>query len=92
MMRIILALLLVVGCVFSSLGQGTLADYQRAEAQGKLYRNKVYNDPHGFYWLGGNEAFWYLNTSKTGSEFILADIAKKTQKPAFDHAKLAKSL
>ncbi len=92
MMRSILALVIVAGTTFTCFGQGTLADYQRAEDQGKLYRNKVYNDPHNFYWLGGNGVFWYLNTSRKGNEFILADVAKKIQKPAFDHAKLAKSL
>src|SRR5690349_9397161 len=91
MIRCILGLMLVTGSWYTCAGQGTLADYQRTEAAGKLYRNKVYNDPRDFHWLEGNASLWYKNTTKTGNEFILVDAVKKTQKPAFDHVRLANS-
>ncbi|HEY8937127.1 MAG TPA: DPP IV N-terminal domain-containing protein [Cyclobacteriaceae bacterium] len=72
--------------------QGTLADYQRAESISSLFKNKVFNDPHDFNWHEGSTFFWYKNTSRTGDEFLLVDVIKKTQKPAFDHSKLAKVL
>ena len=72
--------------------QGTVSDYLRAEKIQKQYQNKVFNDPAAFFWLKGSARFWYLNTARSGKEFILADVMKKNQKPAFDHQRLAKSL
>ncbi len=36
--------------------------------------------------------FWYRNDTPMGSEFVLVDPARKSRKPAFDHAKLAAAL
>src|SRR5688572_13110394 len=92
MIRSIFILLFLTLNLVHCLAQGTLADYQRTEAAVKNYRNKVYNDPREFHWLEGNGLLWYKNVSRNGSEFILVDVGKKTQKPAFDHVRVAKSL
>ncbi|RZK17634.1 MAG: S9 family peptidase, partial [Hymenobacter sp.] len=42
-------------------------------------------------WLAGDR-FWYRVLNAQGSEFILVDPARKTRKPAFDHARLAAAL
>jgi dipeptidyl-peptidase 4 len=70
----------------------TAADYARAE---KLL---PYNTtPLVFHagirptWLD-RERFWYRDTTPAGSEFIMVDPARRTQGPAFDHAKLAAAL
>src|SRR5437762_8999779 len=42
-------------------------------------------------WLA-DERFWYRVTTAEGSEFVLADAAKGTRAPAFDHVKLAAAL
>ena len=39
-----------------------------------------------------DDHFWYRNVTPNGSEFILADPAKKTRAPAFDHARVAAAL
>src|SRR5579871_61097 len=39
-------------------------------------------------WISGDR-FWYRILTAEGSEFILADPAKGTRRPAFDHLKLA---
>ena len=74
------------GKVFST------ADYAHAENQ--LYYNTgalVDNGPVTPNWLPGKR-FWYRTLTATGSAFILADAAKGTRTPAFDHKKLAASL
>ena len=74
------------GKVFST------ADYAHAENQ--LYYNTgalVDNGPVTPNWLPGKR-LWYRTLTATGSAFILADAAKGTRTPAFDHKKLAASL
>lgn len=77
---------------FISSAQGTVADYRRAAAIDTLFKDKVYNNPSEFHWLKSGDKVWYLNKGKTKQEFILADIKKRTQAPAFDHQRLARSL
>ena len=77
----------------SGLAQGALADYQRAEA---LLPWNVPAKLHGIYvqpnWIGGTDRFWYRVTNGQGAEFVLIDAARNTRSPAFDHARLARSL
>jgi dipeptidyl-peptidase 4 len=42
-------------------------------------------------WLP-DERFWYRVTTAEGSEFVMADPARGTRQPAFDHARLAAAL
>ena len=73
--------------------QGTRADYSRAEQF--LYdnvRKLVFEAWVRPTWLGRTDRFYYLNEKPEGREFILVDIARNTQSPAFDHKKLLTSL
>lgn len=72
--------------------QGTMEDYQRAQALKENIKDKVFNAPRSFHWLEGSNSFWYINPTPRGKEFILIDADKGKRKPAFDQQKLAKSL
>ena len=72
--------------------QGTSADYRRSEAFDSLFKDKVYNNPNAFNWLSTEHKFWYLNLTREGKLFMIADVQKKTQKQAFDHVRLAREL
>lgn len=77
----ILKFLIIVSLSISYAGycQGTLEDYQRAEAIDTLYRNKVFNNPSEFHWLNDKE-FWYRNNAETGTQYILVNAESKTKK------------
>jgi dipeptidyl aminopeptidase/acylaminoacyl peptidase len=76
----------------TTLAQGTIADYRRAETADTAYLNKVYNMALDWEWIGNETRFWYVKTVKGGKEFVVADVTKKTKAAAFDHQKLAKAL
>lgn len=88
---------LIAGILFAFLildqvsAQGTLADFKRAEAVDSLFKNKVYNAPSTFNWIG-DSLLWYVNTTAKGKEYLVVDTDKKQQNPAFDQVKLAKAL
>ena len=71
--------------------QGTLKEYKRANALDTLFKNKVFNAPKEFHWIG-NDYVWYSNPVLKGKEFILVDTRKQNQLPAFDHNRLGQSL
>src|SRR5262249_15182163 len=74
-------------------GQGTRADYERANKLGELTRNKVFKSGVRPHWLAGNSRFWYQNDlADEVREFILVDAAQGKREPAFDHARLAAAL
>lgn len=77
-------------CLISQ-AQGTLKDYKRANAVDSLFKNKVFNAPNEFHWIG-NDYVWYSNNIGKGKEFLLADVKQQKQDPAFNHTKLAQSL
>ena len=53
----------------------------------------VYKDRIAPHWFADDSRFWYSNDLKGGvREFILVDAEKGTQRPAFDHVKLAAAL
>ncbi len=68
-----------------------LARYQRAQQpQGS---RRVYKDLVTPHWFDGDAKMWYRNELRGGEkEFILVDAEQGTRGPAFDHARLAKSL
>ncbi len=74
------------------LGQVTEEDYQRADYfRSKLNELVYYGDvvPH---WIGKTHRFWYRNFVAGGKKFVVVDADRRTKQPAFDHARLAKSL
>ncbi|GEL09970.1 Dipeptidyl aminopeptidase/acylaminoacyl peptidase [Flavobacterium glycines] len=77
-------------CLLSQ-AQGTLKDYQKANAVDSLFRNKVFNTPKEFNWINNNN-FWYVNNAKGGKEFFRVDVKAQNQTAAFNHERLATSL
>lgn len=77
-------------CLLSQ-AQGTLKEYQKANAVDSLFKNKVFNSPKEFHWVN-NTSFWYINNAKNGNEFLLVDAKQEKQIPAFNHERLAASL
>lgn len=71
----------------------TTADYSHAE-QFMTYNTTplVFGAGVRPTFIAGSDRFWYRVTRESGSEFVLADPAKGTHAPAFDHAKLAAQL
>jgi len=72
--------------------QGTLKDYQRAEAMNGQTQHGVYNAPEKVQWIENQHQFLYSIFSPQGTQYILVDAAGLSRQPAFDHAKLAASL
>jgi len=70
----------------------TATDYAHAE-QFMPYNTTplVYRTGVRPNWLA-EDRFWYRVTTPAGAEFVLADPAKGTHIPAFDHARLAATL
>jgi len=67
-----------------SLGQGSLADYERAFSLDKRTRDKVFRDRVKPHWMPGNSSFWYrVETSRGKHECILVDAEKGTRTPGF---------
>jgi hypothetical protein len=91
--RAIRGLMALVVCTFACspalMGQGTLADYQRASDLQSKARDLVVNSPGSMNWIGESEHFWYTRTVKGGTDFILVDAASRSKKPAFDQDRLA---
>ena len=72
------------------LGQGTRADYARAEGLRQLTNGKVSRAGVNARWLGGGGRFWYRSDLAGNTwEFVFVDAAAGKREPAFDHAKLA---
>lgn len=82
---------ILVCCITACFGQGTLSEYKKALSIDTLFRNKVYNTPKAFRWVG-NEYFWYINNVPKGKEYVLFDTKQQKQQLAFDHARLATAL
>ncbi len=77
------------GCLPALLGQGTLADYQRASDLQAKARDLVVNSPGSINWIGESDHFWYTRTVKGGTNFVLVDADSHAKKPAFDQDRLA---
>jgi len=73
-------------------GQGTLADYERAQGLQAKAPGLVVNTPGTIAWIGNSDHFWYPLAVKGGTEFMLVDAAAGSKKPAFDHDKLAEAI
>ena len=85
--------LLVITVPASSLAQGTLEDYQRAE---KFHPSNigelVFKLQLSPQWINEGARFWYVIDTREGKEFTLVDPATGSREPAFDHQKVAEAL
>ncbi|MGA7783360.1 MAG: prolyl oligopeptidase family serine peptidase [Candidatus Acidiferrales bacterium] len=91
----ILATLFFLSFVFfipAAYAQGTLSDYQRAQALREKLQGLAVNVPGQTNWITGTNHFWYRKSVAGGYEFILVDADALTKQPAFDHEKLAAAL
>ena len=52
----------------------------------------VANDILSVTWLSDSTRFWYRVSRPAGHEFVLVDPVASTQRPLFDHLKLASAL
>lgn len=73
--------------------QGTIADYERANALRETTRNTVFRREVKPQWDKGNQRFWYrIETAPKSFEFVIVDAEAGTREVAFDHGRLAKLL
>jgi dipeptidyl aminopeptidase/acylaminoacyl peptidase len=73
-------------------GQGTPADYERANGLRDKYQSLAINIMERPTWGEKNNRFWYRKSVIGGNEFVLVDAESLTKKTPFDHQKLASSL
>ena len=66
----------------------TIADYTRALGLQAKYTGQALNVSSTPVWLSSGK-FWYSRSVKGGKTFVLVDPTGPTQKPAFDHQRLA---
>src|SRR5262245_24511690 len=78
-------------CLTAS-AQGTLADYERAQALQEKFQAATINLPGPATWIPSTNHFWYRRSVKGGNEIVWVEADSLTRRPAFDHAKLAASL
>ena len=57
----------------AAMAQGTMADYQRAQALQKRYSSLVVDAPDTPVWIEGSTRFWYRKSVKGGNAFVLVD-------------------
>ncbi len=63
--------------------QGTMADYQRAQALQKRYTSLVYDSPDTPVWIEGTSKFWYRKTVKGGgTAAVIVDAATLEKRAA----------
>jgi dipeptidyl aminopeptidase/acylaminoacyl peptidase len=79
-------------CIASLEAQGTLADYERAQALQAKARNLVVGAPGPSTWINESHHFWYSRSAKAGTEFVLVDADLPSKRLAFDHDKLAAAI
>ncbi len=92
-LTISISVIILLSCSLTLLGQGTAADYKRAEkflrpnVEKRIYHTLVMPN-----WIEKTARFWYKADTRQGKRFITVDMRKRRQKPAFDHQRLAKEL
>jgi hypothetical protein len=84
--------MVTLGAASALNGQGTLADYERAQGLQAKARHLVVNAPGAITWIGESDHFWYPRSVKGGTEFVLVDADAGAKKLAFDHDKLATAI
>jgi dipeptidyl aminopeptidase/acylaminoacyl peptidase len=84
---------MLTGVVPRGLGQGSQADYERAEMLAAKTRGTVFKDRVRAHWLADGRRFWYRNELPGGlREYRLVEAATGERRPVFDHARLADAL
>ncbi len=73
-------------------GQGTAADYRRADSLRSRFQGRVVNVAEGPVWLPASTKLVYRKSVKGGTEFVMVDATTAQKTPAFDHARLATAL
>ena len=86
-----IGLFLTLFVCLTGFSQGTLKEYKKANSIDSLYKNKVFNSPKEFHWIG-DDFLWYVNNVRKGKEYLLVDSKQQKQIVAFDHNRLAQSL
>jgi len=72
--------------------QGTAADFARAEGLRDRFKGLIVGAVDQTAWIDSTPRFWYRRSTKTGTEFMVADAETKLKRAAFDHGRLAMSL
>ena len=90
----LLVLTTLAGLCVSAMAQGSLDDYKRAEKfLPQNVEKLVYNLRVNPNWIDEDGSrFWYRIRIRQGEKFILVNPEKNSQKPAFDHTRLAVAL
>ncbi|HTG43171.1 MAG TPA: DPP IV N-terminal domain-containing protein, partial [Verrucomicrobiae bacterium] len=79
--------------VLPLLGQGSAADYARAQGLRAQFENKVFRDRVRPHWLPGNRQFWYqVQSGPETSDYILVNAEKGERRPAFDRSRIVEQL
>jgi len=80
----------VVAAPCVAVGQGTAADYARAEGLRARVEGLVVDAADAPAWVGqGSNQFVYRKSVQGGYAFVLVDAATLEKRPAFDHDRLA---
>ena len=84
---------LLLGMAVPALGQGTQADYDRADALAGRTSGTVFNATLRPHWSADGDTFWYRSDGPDGvKRYIWVDAVRGTRVPAFDHARVAAEL
>lgn len=86
MNKLTLALVLMTSVIY---GQGTKADYDRANYIKESTKNKVYNEPADVTWIDKTYSFWYKVQTPKGQEYVKVNAESKKKEKAFSTEKLS---
>ncbi len=95
MKRVLIVMILaavVLAASAVSFGQGTVADYQRANGLREKHEALAVNVAGPVSWIENSSRFWYRKSVRGGNEFVMVDANSQQKQPAFDHEKLAAAL
>src|SRR5690349_6612759 len=90
--------LIIAVCVVTALaparsfGQGSPADYARAEGLRTRYEGAAVDIAGTPTAIGRTHRFWYRKASRGAETFMVIDADSQQKQPAFDHEKIARSL
>lgn len=82
----------ILGMPAIVLGQGTTADYERANGLKAKYEAAAIDIAGPATWVGNTHRFWYRKLSKGAFEYIIFDADTLQKRTAFDHAMIAAAL
>ena len=95
-MSVLIALASVIlpaGVVQANETRDIAARYKRAEIYTPWNLPKhIHNNDLQHRWIAGSDRLWYKRSFDGGHEFMVADPAAKSKRPAFDHQRMALAL